>query len=151
MSSNIDVRAEKGLNSDFPLSDFENEFVFFDKENSYLLCLGEAIIGFYNVIEVEDENEIRIEYSLLKSFRGCHFGQQFLSEIVEIVSKEYSNYKKIILMIKDNNVVSKKIAKKEKFNIDIDCMRKLPDENLDYIIYSKENEYYQSKKLCLQK
>lgn len=145
------IRINKGLDIDFELEEFQSDFVYFDKNNSYIVYFNDSLLGFYNVVKIDCENIITIEYSLLKSFRGLHCGQKFLETIIDIVSKEYPEVEKITLMIKYNNEISMKIAKKEEFSIDINLMEKLSDEISDYIPYSKSNKYYENKKLCLQK
>lgn len=151
MFDECQIRINKGLDIEFDLSEFESKFVYFDKNNSYILYLNEAIIGFYNIVKVDCDNIITIEYALLKSFRNMHLGQMFLDTIVDIASKQNKDTEKIVLMIRYDNDSSKRVASKDNFSIDIDLMERLCDEIPDYIPYSKSNKYYQNKKLCLQK
>ena len=145
------IRITKGLDFEFDLNQFQSKYVYFDEKNSYIVSQCDVIYGFYNVKKIENDNLVLIEYALLKMFRGNHFGQTFLNKIIDIVSKENKNIEKIVLMIRYDNIISKKIAEKEEFKIDINLMEQLEDEITNFIPYSKNNKYYENKKLCLHK
>ena len=145
------IRITKGLNIDFDLEEFKSDFVVFNEANSYILYYKDVLYGFYNTMKIERENLIEIQYSLIRSFRGNSIGQDFLNKVIDIVSKENSDIEKIVLMINDKNLISKKIASKEGFNIDFGIMEQLEEEITELVPYSKSNEYYKNKKLCLQK
>lgn len=145
------IKVIRGLNIDFPLSEFQSEYVCFDKNRSNIVWLDEAILGFYNVVEIESENAITVEYALLKSFRNLHIGKDLLNLIVELVSRDYPNAEKIILMIKYDNKASEAVAKKANFKLDINLMERLSEELPNYYPYCKDNIYYRNKKLCLQR
>ena len=145
------IRINKGLDTDFNLGEFDSEFVHFDKNNSYIVYNKGILFGFYNVMRIESESTLEIQYALIKTFRGNHIGQLFLNRIIDIVSKENADMKKIVAMIKYNNDISKKIAEKEQFTIDTGLLEQLEEELDGLVPYSKENVYYKNKKLCLQK
>ena len=142
-----DIRISKGLDQEFELKEFNSEFVNFSEISSNLLYYKGVLYGFYNTMRIESEKKIEVQGSLIESFRGSHIGQQFLHKVIEIVSKENDDMEKIVAMIRYDNIISQKIAKKEHFEIDTELMEQLEEELNGLIPYSKSNEYYKNKKL----
>ncbi len=112
---------------------FKNSEIYFNKD-SYIVSMNNNIIGHFNITKVE--NNLLLDYELLKQYRNIGLGNYFFQTIEKYVSSNFE-YEKIILIIKYDNKKSKSIALENNFSIDLDLIKKTKEEMSMYNPYSK--------------
>lgn len=139
------LKIEKGLDVDCDISQFENEYVYYCKTNSYIVKHRDIIYGFYRVTLMKDF--LILDYALVKNLRGIKFGRYFLELLFDVVAKENPEIKKVVLLINNSNESSMKVSMKEKFSLDYELVDFVNEELKNHTPYSKANPYYESEKV----
>ncbi|MGN1338241.1 MAG: GNAT family N-acetyltransferase [Candidatus Coprovivens sp.] len=82
---------------------------FLDKRNNaYIVYKDNNPIGYISL--KGENNKFTISYGLIKEYRGKHLGTQLLREFTSKVLVTYSDIDKLILIIDNKNIGSKKVA-----------------------------------------
>lgn len=79
-----------------------------ERNNAYIVYQDETPIGYISL--KGENNRFTISYGLLKEYRGKHIGTQLLREFSTQVLITYANIDKLVLIIDNKNIGSKKVA-----------------------------------------
>lgn len=82
---------------------------FLDKRNNaYIVYKDNNPIGYISL--KGENNKFTISYGLIKEYRGRHLGTKLLREFTSKVLVTYSDIDKLVLIIDNKNIGSKKVA-----------------------------------------
>lgn len=104
------VKIYKDKNYDF------NECDLAFNENSYIVSVGNKIIGYFRLTTYDNET-VLLDYELVKKYQNRGIGNYFYRLIERYIIDNY-DFKKVCLIIKYDNSASLKIAKKHSYLID---------------------------------
>ena len=108
----------------------------------FVVSLYDEVIG-YVFISKRVRDEIFLEYSLMKRFRGMGYGKKLLGEVSNYLMSNY-NISGIVLDISPSNIASIKTATNVGYVEDVDDY--LERHLNGRILYRKDNIYYIDKR-----
>lgn len=107
--------------------------------NAYLVKCNNSIIG-YVFLSQQKNNNIYIEYLILKEYRHMGHATNMMRELVDYIFKNYDNLENIRLSIDPSNIFSLNVASNLGFYCDEDSYF---NDKLEFVL---DNYYYNNLK-----